>query len=464
MVRRIPDSVAGAIFAFGVTLALQRGIIASLDGKVLWKVSEALVQNHNLTPQYPPDWGSIPLHTPYSSFALGTSLVLVPFTWLQRIVDPGGLGIVTLANPVLIAIATGLLVAILGRLGIGRAATFFGGFGFLCASTALWHSTEVFSEPTITVALLAGIYGLIRWREGWARGALLVGLGYAACVLTRVDSVFTVLPMLGFIPFAVDRPTLANTWKSWIPKIALPLAAAFVVTAWYNLHRYGSLREAGYPGFGFTTPFRDGLDLLLLAPGKNIFLYGPIAILGVVGLRSLMRRQAWLAGFVVFFCVTRIIFFARWVSPEGGVAWGPRFMLPIYAVLSIAAAVWIDGTFRISGLPRIGKAIFATVVVAFGLVVNLASVWVTYEQYYNEFRYQRPGEPFSELQARLHWFIHDVFEGHIRGNLDRLDVSRPFPLMHFDNGISVVGALAIGIMLLGIALVWVSRPMVDEPS
>lgn len=464
MVRRIPDSVAGAIFAFGVTLALQRGIIASLDGKVLWKVSEALVQNHNLTPQYPPDWGSIPLHTPYSSFALGTSLVLVPFTWLQRIVDPGGLGIVTLANPILIATATGVLVAILKHLGIGRAASFFGAFGFLCVSTALWHSTEVFSEPTITVALLIAIYGLLRWSAGSDRGALLVGLGLAACVVTRVDSVFTVLPILGAVPFAINQRTLRTTWKSWVPRIVAPLAAAAAITAWYNLHRYGSLREAGYPGFGFSTPFSDGLDLLLLAPGKNIILYGPIAILGVIGLRSLFRRKAWLAGAVVLLCAARILFFARWVSPEGGVAWGPRFMLPIYALLSIAAAAWIDGTFRTSGFRRLGKTLFAAVVIAFGLVVNLASVWVPYEQYYNEFRYQRPGEPFSKLQARLHWFIHDVFEGHIRGNLDRLDNARPFPLMHFDNGISLVGAVAVGIMILGVGLVWVSRPRLPESS
>ncbi len=462
MSRRNYTPFAAAVLFFGVALAFQRGEIASLDGKVYWKVAQSLVHDRSFTPHFPVEWGPIPLHTPYSSFAIGLSVALTPFVWLQDRIDPNGLGIVTLANPVFLAACVAMIVLITQRLNIRRwiGVSTALGFGFL--TTALWHSTEVFSEPLVTLALLIALYGLLVWRDGNWNGSAILGLGLAGALLVRTDSLVTILPIALVLPCFVPVQELKRRWKHWIPYVIVPLGVVVAWTLFYNVRRYGTMTEAGYPGYGFTTSIRDGLDLLLLSPGKGIFWYSPIALLAVVLFAKAFRSQRAFAVALAAICGLRILFYMRWVSPEGGVAWGPRFMLPLYAAAVLIIALGSESIVTNRGKSQPIFAFFGVILSGASLVVNLVSVWVPYEQYYNEFRYQRAGERFADLQARLHWFVHSFWEGHINANWYRLPNARPFPLKHFDNGIHPVGGLAIGIILLGITGLWVSRNRRDS--
>ena len=448
----------GAAFVFlGIAICVQRGVIASLDGNVYWKVSQSMVHRRSLEPILPAGWDQLGIHTPYSSFGIGMSLYLMPFVWIQDRIDPNGQGIVTLANPIMLAFCVALIVIILQRLRVRDSVAAAGGLAFGLLTTALFQSTEGFAEPGVTASLLVAVLGIVLWRErlGWA--PWLVGCGLATSVLFRLDSLLTIVPLLLIVPWVVPWPILQRNLKRSIGAILIPFGIVIAWTAWYNNLRYGSPFTGGYPNQGFTNPILWGLDLLVVSPGKGLFWYAPVAILGVIGLAASWKRERWLTLAIVALFVGRILFYARWNSPEGGVGWGPRFMLPIYALAVIPAAIWIDRIPARSGVRRRISRWIIGIVIAAGLVVNLVSVWVPYEQYVNDIRFAKPGETQVDVDRRLNQYIHDIPASHIVANWQRLDHARPFPLKNFDGGPTPVAFLALGIVGVGAWMLRVSR-------
>lgn len=457
MPKRLRLPLGAAIVFFGLALGVQRGVLVSLDGNVYWKVSQSIVHRRSLMPVLPAGWDQLKIHTPYSSFGIGMSLWLIPFVWLQDRIDPNGQGIVTVANPLMLAACVALLVTIVQRLKVRNWIAAAAALSFGVLTTALFHSTEGFAEPGVTFCLLLTVLGLLIWRDGTPRAAWLVGIGLAGSVLFRTDSVVTILPLLAIVPFVISKKTLTSTMRAWVPALLVPVFIVGAWTGWYNNLRYGSPLTAGYPGQGFTNKLIYGLDELVVSPGKGLFWYAPIVILGAVGLKASWTRERFLTLFIAALFVGRIIFYARWNSPEGGVGWGPRFMLPICALALIPAAIWIEAKLDRPSFRRNLALAFAGLLVALGLVVNLVSVWVPYEQYVNDIRFAKPGETQAQVDVRLNQYVHDIPASHIVANWRRLDHARPFPLKHFDGGPSPIAVLAIGIMLGGGWLLGASR-------
>lgn len=184
------------------------------------------------------------------------------------------------------------------------------GLSFGVLTTALFHSTEGFAEPGVTFCLLLTVLGLLIWRDGTPRAAWLVGIGLAGSVLFRTDSVVTILPLLAIVPFVISKKTLTSTMRAWVPALLVPVFIVGAWTGWYNNLRYGSPLTAGYPGQGFTNKLIYGLDELVVSPGKGLFWYAPIVILGAVGLKASWTRERFLTLFIAALFVGRIIFYA----------------------------------------------------------------------------------------------------------------------------------------------------------
>jgi hypothetical protein len=276
-------------------------------------------------------------------------------------------------------------------------------------------------------------------------------------VLFRLDSLITIVPLGLVVPCVVPWSTLKRKMWTSVAALFIPFLLVMAWTGWYNNLRYGAPLTGGYPGQGFTNPILWGLDLLVISPGKGLFWYAPAAILGVVGVRESWRREHWLTTALIALFLGRILFYARWNSPEGGVGWGPRFMLPIYALAMISAALWLDDVLDRPRAKRRIPLVFVWLVVACGLLVNVLSVWVPYEQYVNEIRVAGAGETQVDVDRRLNQYIHDIPASHIVGNWDRLGHARPFPLKQFDGGPNGIAFLAIAITVAGGGLLRVSR-------
>ena len=137
---------------------------------------------------------------------------------------------------------------------------------------------------------------------------------------------------------------------------------------WYNYLRFGRIFVSSYNRGGFSTPLWHGLDGLLFSAGRSIFVFDPLTIAGVFGLLLILFgpknvRDRPLGVLCFLLVVPRIIFFAKWNTWDGAAVWGPRFLLPAVAILSLTIVPLLRATDirRISGaLVRVVLVILAT--------------------------------------------------------------------------------------------------------
>jgi hypothetical protein len=154
----------------------------------------------------------------------------------------------------------------------------------------------------------------------------------------------------------------------------LAVLPVLVWTAWYSLRRDGTLVPAVYGG-SFTTPIGTGLYGLVLSPGKGLFAYNPFLLLAIPGAVALWRRDRAATALLVGLMVARTLLYARWSDWPGGIAWGPRFLMPAVGPLALLAVYGVSRIPRL-GLPLRVPAVAAVVaLVVAGGVVNVASVW-----------------------------------------------------------------------------------------
>ena len=138
-----------------------------------------------------------------------------------------------------------------------------------------------------------------------------------------------VLPVVLVVPLVVPQTRLRSTLGRWLPGLAVPIGLAIGWSLYYNDLRFGSPFDGGYENDLFTFGFFDGLGRQLLSPGKGFFWYDLILIAALPGLVWLWKRDRGTTIAVVGpDARARALFFASWYTPDGFVAWGPRFLLP----------------------------------------------------------------------------------------------------------------------------------------
>lgn len=175
---------------------------------------------------------------------------------------------------------------------------------------ALQATTELFSEPAVGLCVALIVWGALRWRKGQVSGALVIGLAAGAAVQFRADSVLTV--WIGLLALPLFVPWRLIVRPARLTALAAPMTLSLVALGAYNDLRWHSVLRLSYNGRGFHTPLFHGLEGLLLSPGKGVFLFNPVALLGVVGLVVLLRTNAPVGVLFLLLIVSRILFFARW--------------------------------------------------------------------------------------------------------------------------------------------------------
>jgi hypothetical protein len=174
--------------------------------------------------------------------------------------------------------------------------------------------------------------------------------------------------------------------------VAIPVAAALLVAAYYNHARFGDPLDTGYlrdATAGFGSIWTGGWGLLV-SPGGSVFLYSPLLILGLWALVDLFRqdrRTAFLFGGVV---LTLFCFYSTLAHWDADRSYGPRYLLPGLAFLCVPLVSWFalkprDWRRRM----LIGGVVVSTLVQIPGVLVDFSKVGHTEEVGYRPFELRR---------------------------------------------------------------------------
>jgi hypothetical protein len=371
--------IAGCVFGglFFVYLAVSRHTFVAYDASSMVALGTNITNHFTLTTVGAFD-DYLHLSTPYSPYGIGISLLVVPMYALSKLTGNEML-LLSLINPLLTAAAGAVVFAIGKELRWARTMSVLAAATFGLLTMALQSTTELFSEPAVALCIVILVWAILRWRQEWQWAALVIGLTSAAVIQFRNDSILTVWIGLLALPMFVSWTEIRRPRS--LAAMGIPVVLSLAFLGWYNHYRFKNYLVFSYGGQGFHNAFGRGIEGMLVSPGKSIFVFNPIALLGVVGIIIFMRRDRPIAVLFLLLIVPRILFFAKWDSWDGGVAWGPRFLDPIVALFVIAAVEVLVATRHEKGWGIVARVAFG-VLALLSLGVSFLSVRVPYEQWW----------------------------------------------------------------------------------
>jgi hypothetical protein len=226
--------------------------------------------------------------TPYSPYGIGVSVFIAPFYAVSRVVGHEEF-LISLYNPIVIALTCGVVYRIGRTLQWNRLNAWIAAVSLGVLTMALQSTTELFSEPSIALCIAVVVLALLRWQNGSQWAPLALGIALALALQFRADSIATVWVSLLAVPLFVGWRTCLR--PRTLVMVGGPMLVSLVLLGWYNEVRWGKLLVTSYNQSGYQTPLPHGLYGLLLSPGKSIFLFNPLAVLGVVGLGLLLWKR-----------------------------------------------------------------------------------------------------------------------------------------------------------------------------
>ena len=328
----------------------------------------------------------------YYKYGLGQSLVEVPFVFLHQVFLQPLLFMTGSANPVTDYSMSELtflllcqsLISALGCVFIYRFAQllkFSKGTSLSLAliyglGTMAWpYSKSLMSETTLNVVVLGGVYAAVGYKStARSRWLVLSGtlMGFAFITKSVCAVVFPLL-VAYLLLSAPSRRVLLDL----VLCFGVPVMVFAGIQGWHNFIRYDSFFEFGYSfgwdHLGFSTPPSVGLWGLLLSPGKSLFLYSPVILLGLFSFRRFLNTRKNEALLFLGIILAFIVPHASWWAWSGDRSWGPRFLLPIIPYFIFPVGCFIESWTQRSKLYRrlcISLAAFSIGIQIIGVTID----------------------------------------------------------------------------------------------
>jgi hypothetical protein len=218
-------------------------------------------------------------------------------------------------------------------------------------SPLLWYSHSTFGEMASAFLILAFTAACLMRAPSWLVASLFVLAG------STKEVALPFLLAIGVLCVLVEAPAKSRKRRGVMLIVATTIT--IVVTVAFNYFRYGTFFNSSYVSQVCIVPtFKLQLSFFLgiwLSPNGGLTFFWPsfvllyLAVFGMTMLqfaRHKFRKQSTsligrsLQFYVPLLTISAILFlltagFARWCTPLGGFAWGPRFMLPWIPALTL---------------------------------------------------------------------------------------------------------------------------------
>lgn len=272
-----------------------------------------------------------------------------------------------------------LIRAIAVRLGAHPLAALIASMTFLFATPAFAYATTLYQHHISTFLILTCLYLLIRYRSVfslmiiWILYAIAVTVDYpnffmmlpvGFFALTRMISLArqngqisislsllkilsfggVILPMVLFLLFnqlSYGNPLQLSGTLPYVSQIDVngkPAALTEIQEYEKSLETSPTTNNASL-GFFQNRNILNGMYVIFLSPERGILIFTPVILLGFAGIVLLLKKEnspyiPLLIGVLGF----NIVLYSMWGDPHGGWAYGARYIIPGYAILSIFIA------------------------------------------------------------------------------------------------------------------------------
>jgi hypothetical protein len=283
-------------------------------------------------------------------------------------------------------------------------ASLFGCLTYSFGSVSWPYAVTLYQHQVTAFLMLSAFYCAWAYRNNSIRTwiyALWVGAAAAWSVWVDYPNALFFIPILVYFflygsEFKITKTRMVLSVKPSLAMAAVIFGLIILVHGYYNYSQFGSpMRLSGsLPGYvrkgeqklqkegagtdknlvGYFTEnqFINGLYVLTVSTDRGLFLFSPIFALGFLGLYLISRRKATMESATLLATVVMIIFlYSSWGDPWGGWAFGPRYLIPALAILSIFIA-WFVGFYR-----RLLARIVAFILFAYSAAIALLGVLTT---------------------------------------------------------------------------------------
>lgn len=346
-----------------------------------YALTEAIVENNTLFFDRDQARFSAPDMVEYNGkfftiFAPGVSFFTVPFYYVGKMFEQPRL--VSFLSTVIVATVNVMLLTMLGqKLGASKQSSALSALFFIFGSSALAYALTL-TQHHLSVMLL-----LLSLCNYFSKRSLLRNISFGflvgAGVLVDLPNLFVMMPVLiavigEHLSLSKAKDTVSLSLNTAIIGLVIGVIPLMYGYLLYNYSLTGSyftigqmigrsnyfdteeqkeeqrIRDAlNTEEERFSLPFESreqqhGAYILLISDERGILFYSPVVLIGIIGLVLLYRDKKYAVASVVMFSVilTNIVVYSMFGDPWGGWAFGPRYLLPMIAVLALTSSVALE--------------------------------------------------------------------------------------------------------------------------
>ncbi len=304
----------------------------------------------------------------------GSAFILAPFYMLGKLFGAGQLG-VTIAFILFGVLNSVLIYKLALRLGIKTYIAVLGGIIYLIASNALVYSI-ILSQHQITVLLMLLCANLAISKNSFIKHILIWFL-YGVSIVVDLPNGALLAPILAYVFFRDILQIDVQQQKLKVKFNYLLILPIFIVILPIALMlQYNYQTTSNYMGFGqtytrytlgkapkvvgddlatsaqqkakvFSLPFDInrmpfGINTLLFSSERGILYYAPVFLLACLGISKLYSDHEDETKMLLGLFLTGLLLYSMFGDVQGGWSFGPRYMIPGFAILAIFVAAAVE--------------------------------------------------------------------------------------------------------------------------
>lgn len=253
----------------------------------------------------------------------------------------------------------------------------FGSVSLSYSNTMYQHHVSTF---LILSSFLASWYYNRKYRFGWL-GAVYIWFAFGAGLFIDYPNAILMLPVMVYFfisSFSLQTKikSVQFSWRLSFIVTSIVFITLLAVHGYYNYVNFGDWKRVSgslisaktakdlkkqtvstaeekiakaanqkvVTGFFKEDKTPMGFSILTFAIDKGIFIFSPIFLIALLGIYKSLKKPTFELSILAATAGINLFFYSSWGDPWGGWAFGPRYLIPAMAVLSLFVSYFLNNT------------------------------------------------------------------------------------------------------------------------